>query len=79
MERPAISAAWGRSAGRRARISSVRAVTKWDGNTSARRSNQNALTWVRTAPLRGIGSRITTSNALTRSLATSRRWSASTS
>ncbi len=46
---------------------------KWEGTSSARRSNQNALIWVSTAPFRGIGSRITMSNALTRSLATSRR------
>ena len=57
----------------------MRAVTKCDGTTPASRSNQNALIWVSTAPFRGIGSRITMSNALTRSLATSSRWSASTS
>ena len=57
----------------RRRSRRVRAVTKCDGTTSASRSNQNALIWVSTAPLPGIGSRITTSNALTRSLATSSR------
>ena len=34
--------------------------------------NQKALIWVSTAPLYGIGSFITTSNALIRSLATSK-------
>src|SRR5881409_3053783 len=46
--------------------------------TEARRVNQNALICVSTAPLEGTGSRITTSNALTRSLATSSRVASST-
>ncbi len=60
-------------------ISAVRAVTKWDGTMPASFSNQKALNWVSTAPFRGTASRITTSKALTRSLATRSRWSASTS
>ena len=56
-------------------MSPALAETKWDGKTSASFPNQNALTWVRTRPFSGIGSSMTTSKALIRSLATSRRWS----
>src|SRR5213593_2323056 len=65
--------------GTRSAISSASAERKWFGMTDASRWNQNALSWVSTAPLCATGSRITTSNALTRSLATSNRVSRSTS
>jgi len=79
MARPVRAERWSLSAGIRATISSASAERKWLEITVARRSNQNALSWVSTAPLWGTGSRRTTSNALTRSLATSSSVSASTS
>ena len=79
MERPTSAARNASSAGIRATISSASAERKWLEITVATRSNQNALSWVSTAPLWGTGSRSTTSNALTRSLATSSSVSRSTS
>src|SRR5437762_297508 len=68
----------GSRAGTRATISSASADRKWLGSTRASCRNQKALSWVSTAPLCATGSRITTSNALTRSLATRSRMSRST-
>ena len=60
-------------------MSPASALMKWLGVIAARVRNQKALIWVSTAPLYGIGSFITTSNALIRSLATSKTVSSSTS
>ena len=79
MARPAIASRWSARAGTRATISSGAAVSKWCGIARASRRNQKALSWVSTAPLCGTGSRSTTSNALTRSLATIKSASWSTS
>ena len=79
MARPVSMARAPATAGTRRTISSASAVMRWLGITDSRRSNQNALNWVSTAPLCATGSRMTTSNALTRSLATSSNVSASTS
>ena len=79
MARPAISPDAASSAGTAATISSASAVSMWCSTTPSSWRNHQALIWVSTAPFSGIGSAITTSKALTRSLATSSSRSASTS
>ncbi len=73
-----LSRCWSSAVSSRA-ISSASALRKWFGPSEANFLNQNALSWVRTAPFQGTASFITTSNALTRSLATSRRRASSIS
>ncbi len=63
---------WARSSASFSQPSAVVEIT-WLGMMSLNFSNQKLLIWVRTAPLSGMGSFITTSKALRRSVATSSR------
>jgi hypothetical protein len=67
------------SEGTAATISSISALIMWCQTSSSNRRSHHAVIWVSTAPLCGIGSAMTTSNALTRSVATRSNRNGSTS
>ena len=70
IERPRSQSAWGANRSGRPLTSSV---MKWLATMSPSTSNQKIDSFVRTSPLKGIGSGSTTSNALMRSVATRSR------